>query len=68
MQGGNKRVIAYTNRSLRQREKKYPAHNLEFLALKWAVVEKFHDYLYGSKFEAVTDNNPLTYILTIDKV
>ena len=22
-------------------------HKLEFLALKWAVTEKFHDYLYG---------------------
>ena len=32
------------------------------------VVGKFHDYLYGSKFEAVTDNNPLTYIFTTAKL
>ena len=50
-QDGKSRVIAYVIRSLKPAEKKYPAHKLEFLALKWAVVEKFHDYLYGSKFE-----------------
>lgn len=38
------------------------------MALKLAVTDKFHDYLYGSKFEAVTDNNPLTYILTSGKL
>ena len=38
------------------------------MALKWAVSEKFHDYLYGSTFEVVTDNNPLTYILTTAKL
>ncbi|MCG8077552.1 MAG: DDE-type integrase/transposase/recombinase, partial [Candidatus Thiodiazotropha taylori] len=67
-QDGKKRVVAYASRSLKVAEKNYPAHKLEFLALKWAVVEKFHDYLYGSKFEAVTDNNPLTYIFTTAKL
>ena len=57
-----------TSRSLKPAEKNYPAHKLEFLALKWAVTDKFHDYLYGPKFEAVTDNNPLTYILTSAKL
>jgi hypothetical protein len=32
-------------------EKLYPAHKREFLGLKWAVTDKFHDYLYGNKFE-----------------
>ena len=45
-------------------ESHYPVHKLEFLALKWAVVEKLHEYLYGSTFNVYTDNNPLTYILT----
>ena len=67
-QDGKKRVVAYASRSLKLAEKNYPAHKLEFLALKWAVVEKFHDYLYGSKFEAITDNNPLTYIFTTAKL
>ena len=67
-QNGSKQVIAFTNHSLKPSEKNYPAHKLEFLALKWAVSEKFHDCLYGAKFEAVTDNNPLTYIHTTAKL
>ena len=56
--------LAYASRALTPAEQNYPAHKLEFLALKWAVCEKFHDYLYDSKFEIKTDNNPLTYIQT----
>ena len=65
---GIKRVISYASRSLSKSEKNYPAHKLGFLALKWAVSEKFKDYLYGGKFEVFTDNNPLTYILTSAKL
>ena len=60
-QDGVNRVMYYASRSLKPAEKNYPAHKLEFLALKWAVSEKFHDYLYGTKFEAITDNNPLIF-------
>ena len=67
-QDGKDRVVAYASRSLKPSEKNYPAHKLEFLALKWAISEKFRDYLYGSKFEVFTDNNPLTYILTTAKL
>ena len=45
-----------------------PAHKLEFLALKWAVTEKFYDYLYGHKFTVFTDNNPQTYVLFQSKL
>lgn len=62
------RVIAYASRGLSSSEARYPAHKLEFLALKWSVTEKFHDYLYGSDFTVVTDSNPLTYILTSAKL
>jgi transposase InsO family protein len=67
-QDGYDRVISYASRSLSKSEKNYPAHKLEFLALKWAVTEKFRDYLYGQAFEVRTDNNPLTYILTSAKL
>ena len=67
-QDGIERVIAYASRGLRASECSYPAHKLEFLALKWAVCDKFHDYLYGSKFTVRTDNNPLTYVLTTAKL
>ena len=49
-------------------ESRYPAHKLEFLALKWAVTDKFADYLYGNEFTVMTDSNPLTYILTTAKM
>ena len=68
-QEGKLRLIAYASRSVSKSESHYPAHKLEFLALKWAVREKFHDYLYGSKsFEVYTGNNPLTYVLTPAKL
>ena len=68
-QDGKMRVIAYASRSVSKAEANYPAHKLEFLALKWAVCEKFHEYLYGSKpLEVFTDNNPLTYVLTSAKL
>nr|KAG5712759.1 hypothetical protein BaRGS_029814 [Batillaria attramentaria] len=64
MQDGQRRVICYASRGLSKAERNYPAHKLEFLALKWAVTEKFHDYLYGHTFTVFTDNNPLTYVLS----
>ena len=62
------KVIAYASRSLSQTERNYPAHKLEFLALKWAVTDCFHEYLYGGKFDVYTDNNPLTCILSSAKL
>ena len=46
----------------------YPAHKLAFLALKWAVTSRFHEYLYGGEFVVYTDNNSLTYVLTTAKL
>jgi hypothetical protein len=63
-QDGCQRVIAYASRALNKSEAHYSAHKLEYLCLKWAITEKFHDYLYGNTFEVLTDNNPLTYVLT----
>ena len=68
VQDGTERAIAYASRSLSLTESRYPAHRLEFLALKWAVTEKFRDYLGFSKFTIITDNNPLTYVLTSAKL
>ena len=67
-ENGKNRVIAYASRTLSQAEKNYPAHKLEFLALKWAVTSRFHEYLYGGEFVVDTDNNPLTYVLTSAKL
>lgn len=67
-QGGKLRVVAYASRGLSKSEKNYPTHKLKFLALMWAVCEKFCDFLYGTDFTVLTDNNPLTYVLSSVKL
>ena len=62
------RPIAYASRTLSKSERNYDAHKLKFLALKWAITDRFHEYLYGGTFDIYTDNNPLTYILTSAKL
>ena len=62
------RPVAFASRKVIPSEQRYTIHQLEFLALKWAVVDKFHDYLYGARFTVRTDNNPLTYVLTTAKL
>ena len=61
-------VIAYASRSLTQSERNYSAFKREFLALKWAICDKFSDYLVANKFTVYTDNNPLTHVLTSSKL
>ena len=41
---GVDKVISYASRSITQSETKYPGHKLEFLCLKWAITEQFHEY------------------------
>ena len=70
-QEGKLRVIAYGSRTLTTAEQNYHLHSgkLEFLALKWAVTEKFRDYLYHAPtFTVFSDNNPLTYVLSSAKL
>ena len=62
---GSINVIAYASRSLHPSERSmcnYSSAKLELLALKWAVTEKFRDYLLGSLFQVYMDNNPLAYV------
>ena len=64
---GKTHVIAYGRQTLRPSEKSmcnYSSAKLELLALKWAVTEKFRDYLLALKFTVYTDNNPLAYVQT----
>ena len=65
---GTTRVIAFASHSLSNSEQRDHLSKLEFLALKWAIHERFHEYLYGSNFEVYTDNNPLTYIMSSAKL
>ena len=62
---GYAHVIAYASRSLRPNErstKDISSAKIELLALKWAMCEKFKDYLIGSKVLVFTDNSPLVHV------
>lgn len=70
-QQGRLVVIGYGSRTLTAPEKNYHLHSgkLEFLAMKWAIGERFREYLYyAPSFTVYTDNNPLTYVLTTAKL
>lgn len=56
------RPIAFASKTLNASQKKYPAHRLEFLALKCCMCEKFSHWLRGNLFTVWTNNNPLTYV------
>ena len=66
---GRYHPITYASRVMNETEQRYHSNKQEFLALKWAVTEQFHEYLspYGknrNEFVVRTDNNPLTYIFS----
>ena len=50
--------------SLTVHECNYHSTKLEFLTLKWMIVEQFQEYLLWKLFVVKTDNNPLTNIMT----
>ena len=61
--------IAYASRVMNETEQRYHSNKQEFLALKWVVMEQFHEYLshYGKNrnvFVVRNDNNLLTYIFS----
>ena len=56
--------VAFGSRELKGGEAKYHSSKLEFLALKWAIMKQFREYLQYRPFTVLTDNNPLIYILT----
>ena len=66
---GQYHPIAYASCVMNETEQRYHSNKQEFLALKWAVIEQFHEYLspYGknrNEFVVHTDNNLLTYIFS----
>lgn len=63
-QDGKVRPIAFASRSLHPAEKNYSSMKLEFLAMKWAMTQKFREYLLGHKCVVWTDNNPLSHVRT----
>ena len=66
---GQYHPITYASHVMNETKQRYHSNKQEFLTLKWAVTEQFHEYLlpYGknqNEFVVRTDNNPLTYIFS----
>ncbi|KAL2240784.1 UNVERIFIED_CONTAM: Transposon Tf2-12 polyprotein [Sesamum indicum] len=63
----NGKVIAYASRQLKNHELNYPTHDLELAAIVHAL-KIWRHYLYGEKFQILTDHKSLKYILTQKKL
>ena len=66
---GRYHPITYASCVMNETDQRYHSNKQEFLALKWAITEQFHEYLspYGknrNEFVVHTNNNPLTYIFS----
>ena len=57
--------IAYSSRSLTSSEKNYSQIDREVLSIVFAC-NKYHQYIYGQKFEVYNDHLPLRSIFTKD--
>ena len=55
--------VSFGSHSLTPSEKNYHSSKLEFLALKWSIMEHFKEYLAYSSFAVQADDNLLTYVL-----
>ncbi|WVZ51765.1 hypothetical protein U9M48_002876 [Paspalum notatum var. saurae] len=60
------RVIAYASSQLRKHEVNYPTHDLELLAVVYAL-KKWRHYLLGNTCHIYTDHKSLKYIFTQPK-
>ena len=56
--------FTFGSHSLTPAEKNYHSSKLEFLTLKWSVMNHFKEYLAYTLFVVKVDKNPLMYILT----
>ena len=59
MQSG--RVVAYGSRQLKNHEQNYPTHDMELVAIVFAL-KIWRHYLYGEEFKVYSDHKSLKYI------
>ena len=59
MQSG--RVVAYGFCQLKNHEQNYPTHDMELVAVVFAL-KFWHHYLYGEEFKVYSDHKSLKYI------
>ena len=57
------RVVAYASRQLKPHEKNYDTHDLELMAIVFAL-KIWRHYLLGEKFEIYTDHKSLKHLFT----
>ena len=55
------RVVAYASRQLKKHKQNYPTHDLELVAVVFAL-KLWRHYLYGESFEVFSDHKSLKYI------
>lgn len=60
---GKYRPIHFASRTLNKTEEIYSASEKEMLAIIWAL-KIFRNYIYGQKFQIMTDHQPLTFTLS----
>ncbi|CAG9579532.1 unnamed protein product [Danaus chrysippus] len=68
IQNGQKKVIEYASRCLKEAETRYHINELEVTAVHWAIVSKFRIFLLGRKFTLITDNYSTAYIINKSKL
>jgi hypothetical protein len=59
----NRKVIAYGSRQLKPHEVNYPTHDLELVAVVFAL-KQWREFLYGAKCKLYTDHKSLKYFFT----
>lgn len=59
----NRKVVAYALRQLKTHEINYPTHDLELVAVVFAL-KIWRHYLYGVQCKIFTDHKSLNYIFT----
>ena len=57
------KVVAYGSRQLKIDERNYPTHDLELAAVIFAL-KIWRHYLYGERFEVLSDHKSLKYLFT----
>lgn len=56
--------MEHTGRLHSRNMSNHSSMKLEFVTLKWVIMEKFREYLLGTEFTVYTDNNHLSYLQT----